>query len=48
MALNAVQLALKEAAATAAEKTGKAVAEPVVADTGALQAKSQSGDTSKL
>ncbi len=43
MALNAVQQALKEAAATAAEKTGKVVKEPVVADVGALQAKSQSG-----
>ncbi len=48
MALNAVQLALKEAAATAAEKTGKAVAEPKVADTGALAAKSQSGNISYL
>lgn len=43
MALNAVQQALKDAAAEAAAKTGKPVAEPVVADTGALQAKSQSG-----
>ena len=43
MALNAVQQALKDAAKEAAQKTGKAVAEPVVADTGALQAKSQSG-----
>ncbi len=43
MALNAVQQALKDAATTAAETTGKVVAEPVVADTGALQAKSQSG-----
>ena len=43
MALNAVQEALKEAAAISAATTGKVVAEPVVADTGALQAKSQSG-----
>lgn len=43
MALNAVQQALKDAAAEAATKTGKVVAEPTVADTNALQAKSQSG-----
>ena len=46
--LNAVQAALKEAAKEAAEKTGKAVKEPIVADVQTLQAKSQSGDTSKL
>jgi len=44
MALNAVQQALKDAAAAAEQKTGKIVAEPTVADTGALQAKSQSGE----
>lgn len=43
MALNAVQQALKDAATKAANETGKAVAEPKVADTAALQAKSESG-----
>ncbi len=43
MALNAVQQALKDAAKESEAKTGKVVAEPQVADTGALQAKSQSG-----
>ena len=43
MAMNAVQLALKEAAEQAANKTGKAVAEPTVANTESLRAKSQSG-----
>ena len=43
MALNAVQQALADAAAAAQEVTGKEVAEPTVADTGALAAKSQSG-----
>ena len=43
MALTAVQQALADAAADAATNTGKIVAEPTVADTGALQAKSQSG-----
>jgi len=44
MKLNAVQQALKDAAAaTAAE--GKKIAEPVVADTTMLAANSQSGAT---
>ncbi len=44
MTLNAVQQALKDAAKTAEKTTGKVVKEPTVADTGALQAKSQSGN----
>ena len=40
---NAVQKALREAQEAAAKKTGKQVAEPQVADTGALAANSQSG-----
>lgn len=43
MALNAVQQAIKDAAAEAAVKTGKPIAEPVVADTTMLSANSQSG-----
>ena len=43
MALTALEQALKDAADAAAETTGKVVAEPTVADTGALAAKSQSG-----
>ncbi len=43
---NAVQKALREAADTAAKTTGKTIAEPKVADTGALAAKSQSGNIS--
>jgi len=43
MALNAVQQALADAAADTAKTTGTTIAEPVVANTTALSANSQSG-----